>query len=103
MLPLPFRTLLTTPQEAEDVVGRSEVAEDFVEAAVVDLGAVSEEDSEEVVEAAMRDLTAEEAALEAVGWGEAEVVVVSEVNKTEMTVLEATTFCSNAATTSTSF
>ena len=67
MLPLPFRTLLTTPQEAEDVVGRSEVAEDFVEAAVVDLGVVSEEDSEEVVEAAMRDLTAEEAALEAVG------------------------------------
>lgn len=77
----------------------SEVAEASVVAVAVDSVAVSEEASAGDVEAAVTGPTAVEADHVAADFVEA-VGVVAVANRTEMTVLEATTtnFCSKAAT-----
>ena len=84
-----FRTRLKTLPEAEAVVDLfpEEAAEDSVEAGAKDLGAVLEEASVEVAEAAARGPVVEEALLEAAVWG-----AVVEANRTEVTMLEVATF-----------
>ena len=70
------------------MVDLSEAAEASVEAEAAGSGAVSEEDSVEVGVAAARGQKADEVDHEAVGCVEAGAAAV---NRTEMTVLEATT------------